>query len=434
VVLAGKSESEDTNQICCLEAHIEIPEYCGNAFEYAVDRLVCFSETSGIATNEGVDQSSETISWNSRDGRAIAIYIKTMRLGLENAEVIMEKCNEPSSVFPISLFCIHPLKREAKAELIASPIPREKHLRFSDIKIHQGELFQVTNPTKESFSGFKNVLWFIDNESKLPSDCVIKVSCATVHNIFVSHSECKEALKVLYDACAKDDRLREEISKVLLGFCHLKSSLSLVTIMKDLQTGQEKFQVLEHRAFKDGKLLLLWVAFCDLVKSLLLPMADLNVVHLDIRSNSDFTHNILVSEMTQGDNYSIELRLIDFDSVVFDGFPASVHSDAVFWNDLIVTVINGVDWKSAHRYLFWQILWIGYTWHLSSSPLKPDVRPTKKNSTNFLTFLFVDDYFKNFKSWLGTEGVEALQNASKAETMTAATIDNALNVLGNAFC
>jgi hypothetical protein len=37
VLLAGKSKATDANPICCVEAHIDIPKYCGDAFRYSID-------------------------------------------------------------------------------------------------------------------------------------------------------------------------------------------------------------------------------------------------------------------------------------------------------------------------------------------------------------------------------------------------------------
>jgi hypothetical protein len=429
VVLAGKAKMEstaknkDSNRICCLEAHIEIPEYCGDAFEYTIDRLVTFDETQELCSDELKSKAQGTISWNSRDGRAIAIYIKTMRAGLENATVIMEKYNQPNSIFPISLFCHNLLKTETNAELIASPIPLEEHLRSSGIRIHQGELFRLNDPQKEYFSGFMDLFWFVD--SKLPNDCIVKVSCASVHNIFINHAECKEALKVLYETCVKDDVFRDELSKVLLGYCCIKSSLSFVTIMKDLQAGGKNFKVLEHRTFNEAKLQKLWSAFSDLVIALLLPMADVNVIHLDIRATAKVTHNILFCEETKGDDFTIELRLIDFDSVVVRGFTGSENKDAVCWKDLQDTVVSKKGWESSYRYLFWQVLWIAFTWHPFVSE--------NTNAKYFVRFLFSDDEdFSLFRNWLGTVKYDDLRNKNFG-TITAETITKTLETLAKAF-
>jgi hypothetical protein len=44
--------SKDPKKICCLEAHISIPEYCGEEFKYSIDRLISFEGTTGLSSDE----------------------------------------------------------------------------------------------------------------------------------------------------------------------------------------------------------------------------------------------------------------------------------------------------------------------------------------------------------------------------------------------
>jgi hypothetical protein len=430
VVLAGKTKSEDTERICCLEAHIRIPEYCGEEFLYTVDRFVHFNEATVITTDEAVNIDTIAVPINRWDERALAIYIKTMRIGLELAvEVCRSRSESNPMVPPVSLCCRQLLRTSISAQLVASPIPKANPFQDSVMKVNQGELFKLTKPTKEIFSGFPKIHWFVGAEGDdiLTNDCLVKVSCLSVHNTYINHYICERALYTLYIACEKNAELKLELSKVLLGYCHIGSSVSLISIMKDLQAGEEKFQVLNHQKFRrDGKLPQLWLAFCVLVKSLLLPMVDADVVHLDIRSTVEFTYNILVSD-------AIELRLIDFDSIVLCGSSSGCEQkDAIYWEDLKETVRTGVDWKSAYRYLFWQVLWIAYTWHPPSPDMTQDSLPKERNAYNFVRFLFADNYFVEFKKWLGS-GVGKLKSMAD-ETITAETIRNALVVFESAFC
>jgi len=251
-----------------------------------------------------------------------------------------------------------------------------------------------------------------------------------------------------------NSELKLELSKVLLGYCYMVECVSLISIMRDLQAGGKNFQMLEHRKLQEqGRLPQLWMAFSDLVKSLLLPMADEDVIHLDIRSSTKFTYNILVDANSKGkgigDDNAMELRLIDFDSVVESGSTSgSFNQYSVFWDDLKDTLMKSGDIKkSAYRYLFWQVLWIAYMWHpvsgtsdAKSIPQEPKTEapgalPDEPNSMYFLKLLFVDEFFVDFKKkWLGVGNVNALKSALLDEMMTRATVEKALNVLGTVFC
>jgi hypothetical protein len=417
VVFAGKAtESENVKYpICCLEANIQIPQYCGNSFTYSVDRIISFNGTTGLS------QLEVSTNRESRDKRAIAIYIKTMRFGLENALTILNNQREIfDSVPPVSLCCGSLLNVETNAQLIASPIPREKHQWKPELKISQGEFFQVTSPTKNTFLGLVELEWFVDSkfdDIPLTENCLVKVSCAAVHNVYVPRAECNVALtKLCYRGTAG---LKASITKVLLGFSYRSSSKTLISIMKDLRKGDKVFKILEHKDFcVRTKLSKLWDGFCELAISLLLPMADLNVVHLDIRSNKEFTINILVNE----NENKIELRLIDFDSLVFcteaHDIDRKGNEDAIWLKHL------GVERVPAYFYLFWQVLWIAFRWHSNNVDVET-------NSHQFFSSLFKDDEFVEFKCWLGNH--YATLKSMNNQNVTREGIQNALSIIKECF-
>jgi hypothetical protein len=457
VILAGTKKLEDSKRaklgtnmvpmdpkkICCLEAHICIPEYCGEEFTYSVDRLISFDGTTGLSSDEVLSAEAAKASRNSRDKRAIAIYIRTMRLGLVLALEISRKRSASHAINPpVSLCCQHLLSTGNTAPLIASPIPHGNSFPETGMSVKQGEFFRKTMPKIEDFSGLSNLLWFfnftieVDGvlvDVQLPENCLVKVFSVAVHNASVNHKDCKEALIKLHGA---SDELKKEVSKVLLGFCHTGKSGCLITVMKDLRFGDKKFQLLEHQKYRQhGKLFQLWAAFCVLVKSLLLPMANEKVIHVDIRSTATFTYNILVSDPTDED--ICELRLIDYDSlVVADSASGTKQVDAVYLEDLKHTVLTekNIAKKSAHRYLLWQVLWIAFRWHtLPSAFAAPGTLPEVVTASTFLRSLFKDNHFMDFKNWLGTTTFKAIREALETKTITAEGITNTLDSLGRVF-
>jgi hypothetical protein len=394
VVLAGKSKVADKHKLCCLQAHIKIPKDCISGFVYSVDEIVAFDGTAGFSLHSA--NVLEKLQ-DSRDKRAIAIYIKTMRIGLENAMEVIKMCNMSDPlVFPVSLGCFPLLPEGSNAQLVASPIRREPQFFATSLRIHQGELFRVSKPTYASLSGFKELNWFIDSDCF--SECLIKISCLTVHNTYIKHFDCEKALNKLFVACQENSDLKKSIAKVLLGFCYVTKSKTLVCIMKDLQ--KENFEILEHdKAHVQRSLPELWSAFCVLVQSVLLPMAKKDIIHHDIRSSKECTCNILICN----ENGKIELRLIDFESLILydsalDDDDLVKHNDAVHVTDLYKTVGNGVEWNSAYRYLFWQVLWIAYRWHIPpGSVLESKENQSKLIARDFVLFFLSDVEFNERK-------------------------------------
>jgi hypothetical protein len=169
--------------------------------------------------------------------------------------------------------------------------------------------------------------------------------------------------------CLADNQsLNEEIAKVLLAYIEVSQS-TYVSVMRDLtrtetypvHVGEEPaakkprglagtyFDVLAPHKW-ENRLSKLWDAFTDLVTNLLLPMAEVNIVHTDIRPGWLQTYNILCRETDEG----AELRLIDFDSI--STYPLFRNRDGrcIFWYEDMS--------KSAYEYVWWQVLHVAYIW------------------------------------------------------------------------
>jgi hypothetical protein len=529
VVLAGKgksepqkrkaeefAESQNRRRICGLGAHISIPAFCGNTFFYSVDEIVDFGDVMVTSKDKAA------VSMNSSDGRAIAMYIRAMRIGLARAIQVVKLKSIPAAP-PVSLCCRQLLRRSKEAQLVACPIPHANQIQGPGMAVHLGEIFALAKARKMDFAGLLDFHWFVDSadDAILTDNCLVKVNCVPVHNALIRPLLCEEALEELHSACGKNSKLKEEISKVFLGFS-ATDNFTLVIVMKDLRN--DNFDILDHEKLrKDKKLPELWFAFCKLVKSLLLPMAAANVIHADIRSTSNVTYNILYCDVpteTAEINHVgglnarnlIELRLIDFDSLLLyssvkDANLAS-QDHAIYWGNLNKAV--GIDndgneaegalgeekgsdmaidedeekehkfvaededntkisvaeknfmesskwkdiytdfsaagefeegmtdletnefevtdekeyWGSAHKYLFWQVLWIAYTWH-------PYAATSTTAGAFVLHFLSDHDEFSTFRQWLGAESVEILRDSSFGE-ITAQTIEQAVEVLSQA--
>jgi hypothetical protein len=276
--------------------------------------------------------------------------------------------------------------------------------------------------------------WFVDAElyDVLTDRCLIKLASVSVHRTYVPRSSCFFALSDLQSACVKNTALKQELAKVLLGFS-TNGENSIFTVMQDLR--DDGFVALDHQKVRrDGKLPELWTAFCGLVESLLLPMAHHNVVHVDIRSTARTTYNILCRYCSSNE---IELRLIDFDSLTpcdwISSDSPTRQDHSVHWDNMRPDDRKRVPSESApFRHLFWQILWIAFTWHPTAAKSSDNV-PKLPSGRHFVRCLWNGQHFGKFKKWLGHDTVETLKMLHEPIT-TEATVLAALDALGAVFC
>jgi hypothetical protein len=447
VVLAGKTDLTDTNLVCCLDARMVIPEFYGSCFTGLFNRIVSFNGTGAVPYDrryESVEkENDETLtpdatSKMTRDKLSIAIYIRTMRTGLEHAFAISKNRMKLNALLPpLSLCSLSLLESNVDATLVASSIPNANRFQGSRIKVYQGELFSLVSPTKDDFHSLSDMHWFDDAKPNdiLNKKCLVKVSFVGFHNTFVRREKCSSGLDALHRVCDKEKNatLKQELAKVLLGY-HCSGSMFLTMVMKDLR--DEGFVALDHQKFRsDGKIPELWSAFSFLVKSLLLPMAKHDVVHADLRSTSQKTYNVLCRVCSANE---IELRLIDFDSITCFKWLSDAdlpdQETSVNWSALSYSDMNkGERDVSAFLYLFWQVLWIAYTWHPRIASAESDASSKERISDHFVYFLSMENRFVEFQNWLGSDTVAVLKSMN-GKVITESSILTALEVLGNVFC
>jgi hypothetical protein len=420
VATTRKRGTGGKSSFCCVDGTLNVPQEVGEYLSYSVTSQVPFNPSTG---------SSET---------AAALYIRTLREGMEYAvQIELEHQNRPA--LPSSLcgatacgrsnFQFEGVKATG-VTLIASPIPGAEILK-NGWSVHQGELFSCDSVT---FSG--NALLF--SGASQATNVLIKVSSAPVHNALVPIITCALSLQRL--CFSRDTSLKREIGKVLIAAA-FNGRGTLVTVMQDLSqslypeshpisaSARAGFKVLNHREIQDGgkaALCSLWGAFQTLVETVLLPLAQCDIIHMDIRPGWKKTYNVVHRETDVG----MELRLIDFESLTVP-WKGSVRNDpAISCSD--VAVFGEL---SAHSYLWWQILWMAFVWqHRGTSGEEPP------NSSAFVLYLFDesyddgDAYRTEFKDFVGDNGKwfelsNMRQNGVKGE----AEIRRSMNILYDAF-
>jgi hypothetical protein len=253
--------------------------------------------------------------------------------------------------------------------------------------------------------------------------CIIKVSCDTVHSSVVGKNEIWRALRVLHSQGSPG--LKTEIALVLKA-CAYVAGRCLVIVMANLSHPSKKrtrHKQLEERSTVVSPItcrsrLLLWEAFSTLVTNILLPMACIDIIHADIRFDPQTWSVCNLLEVTKDDE-SIELRLIDFESLV----PLNYGNLDLPTQDYAISL--GGRRPSAHEFLFWQVLWMAYVWSPTTDKFN------LVTSTNFMEDFYSDTegVFEGFKTWIGNNELTSNKNPKSGE----ATVTAALKTLGNAF-
>jgi hypothetical protein len=206
VVLAARKDKDGYEQrLCCMEAFLDMPTCLGGWFMYTIDRCVAFPRE-----NNGAEAMAAYM-------QALTVFIKTLRIGLTNAKTIQQNM-EQNKDDAVSLWCSPP--RE-DMELLASPIPFSKK-SARGLTIAQGELHKFTGKRMAVDEWIKGIetrraLVFDSSPASL-EDCIIKVSCNTVHTTLVPATNSWDALECISSEGTK--RLNDELSKVILACAH----------------------------------------------------------------------------------------------------------------------------------------------------------------------------------------------------------------------
>jgi hypothetical protein len=406
IVLAAKVKNERCEErLCCMEASLHLPQRLGGRFTYKIERCIPFPP-------QNADLEADVLY-----GQALAVFIKTLRIGLTNAKALQD--NKDKNEFATSLCCSPP--REG-LRIISSPIP---HARPTELKISQGELFAFDGvdgsveewikklwkdgmeeikdeededeeekdeeEEEDEKKEYRGVLLF-DGSFAAGDDCIVKISCISVHKYLVSAQDSWAALTRIKEEGTA--RLRSEISKVLLARTYVSTSC-LVTVTKNLGVSNEPLE---------------WAAFSKLARSVLLPMAKVGVVHTDIRFDPAKGRfgNLMVDQKDQ----SRELRLIDFESLVILG---GIDGEQIT-QDYAISVPSLIG-MSAYTFVHWQVLWVAYV----LCPHTPLVT----------TGVFTSDYstsmqggFAQFNQWIGSEiqEIPALLNTVRSRKVVESTL------------
>lgn len=347
-MIAGKKKKESLEPISLkkppllrwVSGRLDVPEACGDAFFYFVDDF-------GQFANDDNDGSVE---------EALSVYVETVLFGLNAAMDVLKKLatgKMPLAV-PASgqslMFGQVPLNLQLCASPIQGAVTSDDPSKTHNWTVSHGELFKgKLNVGEVIRNAGVRLVDFRSGRSKRfgALDVLVKVSSTTVHNLFTKPGIAYVALRII---SLGGKRLSKEVGSVL--YAAVQTNAGMVTIMADMtKQGYGPLKPIESH----NDLAVLWGGFHDLVERVLLPMAEIGIVHADLRPGYDITYNILCKLQIGRDGVKkATMKLIDYESIVH----------LLDWN------VHGIDGRyikpepgwDATTYLWWQCVAIAFAW------------------------------------------------------------------------
>ncbi len=335
-----ESVQDQSSRLRWVSGRLEIPEACGSGFRFCV-------EDFGHFHNESDDREGESVK------NALSVYLNTLLFGLSEALKVHNDLveNKVRPAVPASGRSLLIGKDPLHLQFCASPIPGANTIDFphEDERwiVSQGELFagrlNVYKTDVCSKSLRVDFLGKTIGESK-EVNVIAKVTSRTVHPSLINPFKAFDALKEL----KRRKKLKKEIGSVLYKV--VRKEVGLVSIMADLS--KHGYRTLKPKEQQD-KLAVLWAGFTDLVKNVLLPMAEINIIHPDIRPGFDVTSNILCKLEDNGTRAI--MKMIDYESLVLFEQWEAPRKDGRY-------VTPEATWN-ATTFVWWQCICLAYTWH-----------------------------------------------------------------------
>jgi hypothetical protein len=313
-----------------------------------------------------------------------------LRFGLKGTNDVLAKIEQQT--LQSTILCGHKLffgsVDLSNCLYVASPIPGAVYPDHDEAKyqgfrnVSQGEIFVGDinlRELRENTASDPYVIW-INELCEGNMHVVVKCSSQSFHRWLVSPQQARSALTmIVYKKTATS-----ALSKVLQGvfFC---GTGGMVVITKNLTE-------YDYGALKaNGPVAIdrLWSDFVRLVNSTLIPLADLGIVHADIRPGYDKSANLLYCSSDS------DMQLIDFKSLVD------------------VQACNSSD---AYKFVWWQCLRVAFAWITKTNLVDMPTEIIFMSDISVGTFKEDDDFKVAFGAdWDDIRGLALRQSLSKDE-------------------
>jgi hypothetical protein len=409
-----------------LHGNLLIPEQCGGLFSYNVDAFGMFAESTGAS--------------------ALAAYLDVMAEGLRAAVRWLKLveglgCMPPARSMTGRTLCFPGQGDDDDDDVlttfthVSSPVAPSSDAHF---RISQGELFQWTLDLKALYRDTRTkrsdpVYWCSDDGHDLPdqtSTVLVKVTSKACYGLVT------DGQGFLYQMRAyKKGRNPEVVRQV---FHLLKDSLyavyvpfegaGTVQIMPDLRRAMYQKLRPSGQWHTAEAWTAAWTAVKNLVRDVLIPLAEADLIHVDLRPGFDATANILYCQSTS------KMVLIDVDSLVtFDAWQKLCSRPV--GSNLISARLNSVYPKSPLEYVLWQAICLAETWISGTTHNDVQVRPIidskrdhvdsllAKSSLSLCDRAVIEGELKRYDKYFG--GVGAADRAASSVRATEASVATA---------
>ncbi len=286
---------------------IRVPEACANCFTFVVTGF-------GRMNNNNSDDDDAIMD-------AVSVYLETILFGLGAAKRFADS-PKPVQFLPASGKTVKIGTKELNLTLRSSATNE----RSSNNLPHDGNQWAICQG--DIFTGKLNIhdivqadlverdVLFVFNKEDNEVDVVVKVVSRAVHSYF------KQILQAPLDGIKRIYHYNEgkepwhfrQYPTVVLDisnnvYAAYRAFNGIIMITADLSK-QGYNQLLPET--DQVSLFLLWTAFQELVERVLMPMADLDLVHIELRAGFDRTSNILYKV----DGQQATMQIIDYECLV----------------------------------------------------------------------------------------------------------------------
>lgn len=329
-----------------LHGNLLVPHECGGRFFYNVDSFGTFQFSSGAV--------------------ALAVYLDVMTEGLEAAErwlkgIADSRALPPPQAMTGRVLCFGRDDALPEPSFLAHPVTPCPNKHFT---ISQGELFHVNVNLHELFRSTtktdpgSRLHWCREKFCNRTKTALVKVTS-------LCYGILTDGRGYLYKLSEYKKLAPEKVQhclSILSGSFHAvyipEGGAGIVQLMPDLH--RKRFQQLKPAEILQSSLdesQKAWNAFKRLVTKVLIPLAEEDVVHVDLRPGWDYTANILYREKKP------KMRLIDLDSLArFDEWrdvSSRVTSGKVITAELQISSYRP---RTALEFVLWQAICIAHTW------------------------------------------------------------------------
>jgi hypothetical protein len=285
---------------------IVVPQVCAEHFTYKV--------TGFGRMNDNKSDDDDAIA------DAVSVYLETILFGLGAAKRFADS-PKPVQFVPASGKMVKIGTKELNLTLRSSATMGRSSQNLpndgNQWSICQGEIFTGRLNIHDIVQAdlVERGVLFVFNKEDQEVDVVVKVVSLAVHGYFTQRDSPLRGIERIYEnnEGKKTWILRDfptvalDISNIL--YAAYRAFNGIIMITADLsKQGYKKL-----RPQKDNvSLAVLWTAFQELVERVLMPMADLDLVHTELRPGFNLTSNILCK--VQGQQATMEI--IDYECLV----------------------------------------------------------------------------------------------------------------------